>query len=169
MKNLKTAENVSWILLNAIERDFYHDPDMKNILRHTIRRVSDGTNCWHASNEFRSKEVVRLTAHLSKRSAYHDFCNKNFRHEHVVPATVIYEYIGQLKEPTYSAILDTLIRFCITATVTREEDQRLDKLGLKSKMPAQFHDYTHELFDDPFARYKIAGIFENLEPGFRAT
>jgi hypothetical protein len=40
MKNLKTAENVSWILLNAIERDFYLDPDMKNIFRHTIRRVS---------------------------------------------------------------------------------------------------------------------------------
>ena len=30
--------------------------------------------------------------------------------------------------------------------------------NLNSKMPDEYYDISHELYDDPFARYKIKGL-----------
>jgi len=45
-----------------------------------------------------------------------------------------------------------VLELCIGAVVTRAEDQRLNSLGLRSRMPAGWDGM------DPFARYRVAGI-----------
>ena len=73
-------------------------------------------------------------------------------HEHVVPKSVIIERLMALSAPTFQAVNDVLQRFCIGVVVTHEEDQRLNKLGLRAKMPEGWDG------EYPWARYKAANI-----------
>jgi len=169
MKNHKAAEYVSDLILTSINNNHYDVPEIQDILRHAIRRISDGLNCWHATNEHRSIKVKELTEGITSKTKYHSFCNKNFRHEHIVPAEVIYNYIKIHKLKTKEEILNTLNKFCITATITIEEDKILNACGLRQIMPKEFQDKSSSLFNDPFSRYKIAGIYELLTDGFKIT
>jgi hypothetical protein len=78
MKNEKAAQYVSDLISNAINNGYYSYPEIKDILRHVIRRISDGLSNWHATNQYRSIEVKNITEKegVKKDSQYHDFCNK---------------------------------------------------------------------------------------------
>ena len=63
---------------------------------------------------------------------------------------------GKFKDQTdfsEEAILHILEKYWKVATITAEEDESLNKLGLARKMPEGW-----QLNGDPFLRYKKAGI-----------
>lgn len=175
MKNLETAEHLADLIAHAIKGDYYENREIRDILRHAIRRTSDGLNNWHANNEYRTKQVVKELKKAKKDvfssdSKYHKYCSQNFRHEHIVPAIVIYEYIRYNELDSKEAVVEVLQRFCKTATISREEDDMLNKNKLATKMPVEFFDKTSDLYENPFARYIVAGIIEKKEdlmPGFK--
>lgn len=78
--------------------------------------------------------------------------------EHVVPIRLITKELVDLKPATNTAIKATLNRLTIFATITKREDSVLRSLGLSSKMPVEYYQENHPLYNDPFARYKVAGI-----------
>jgi hypothetical protein len=168
MKNPQAGEYLTDLLYTAIQNGYYEYPEMKDILRHAIRRISDGLRYWHAMNEYRTKKVKQQVANKSLNTppAYHNFCNKNFRHEHIVPAGVIFEYIKNSNYTDKKQIYEVLDKFCITATITKEEDKLLDSNGYKLKMPDEFYDPSSKLFEDPFARYRAVGLDKELVKGF---
>ena len=73
-------------------------------------------------------------------------------HEHVVPKKIIIDTLFNLSSPTGAAVKDILSKFCLGVIVTKEEDQRLNTMGLRSKMPDDWDG------SDPWARYVAAGI-----------
>ncbi len=141
--------------------------EVKDILSHAIRRLGDGLKCWHAHNKYRNAAVQEATKSIAKPSVYHHYCSENFRHEHVVPARAIFKYIKDRKITNEVEILEILKKFCITATITKEDDNELNRLKLQSIMPPGFYDEKDELFDNPFARYIVAGIKGSLVDGFK--
>jgi len=78
--------------------------------------------------------------------------------EHIVPLNVITETLRKLRIPSIDEIEDTLIKTVMFATITKEENQLLNDAGLKDSMPAEYYDQTSDLYKDPLARYKKAGI-----------
>ena len=79
--------------------------------------------------------------------------------EHVVPIKVITTKLQALN-PSCSLIeiKNVLDEFLIFATITKEEDAKLNQMGLKQKMPKAYYDSSHTLYNDKFSRYKLAGI-----------
>jgi len=75
--------------------------------------------------------------------------------EHIIPLHRITKKLIEL--PTnpsieeIEAVLEENVKY---ATITKEED----KLLIKQDMPSEYFDSRHELFNDSFSRYKIAGI-----------
>ena len=84
--------------------------------------------------------------------------------EHVIPIGVIEKKLLKLgKTASVDDIADILNKNLIYATISKKEDAMLrDKNttggNLNSKMPNEYYDESHELYEDPFARYKIKGI-----------
>jgi hypothetical protein len=87
-----------------------------------------------------------------------EWCGKNVIHEHIVPKTIIINYLMNTRKLSKAKIREYFDTHLIGVIVTKEEDLRLNSLGLRQKMPAGFTDENHELFADPFARHKTANI-----------
>jgi hypothetical protein len=84
---------------------------------------------------------------------------QNVVKEHVVPINVIKSELQKLTPScTLNDIKMVLDEFLIFATITKEEDNRLSKLGFKQKMPKAYYDMSDILYNDKFSRYKKAGI-----------
>jgi len=166
MRNEKIGMFVSQIIQLAIEKNIYPDPEVKDILMFAIRRASEGYNNLHAHTDFISKNVKEPSEDLSD-SKYHSYCKKIYSHEHIVPPSAIYEYIVanivKRKKSTVKIIYQCLKKFCITATITKDENIILNKNGLRKFMPSEFYDKNSDLYNDPFARYKKANIYKNLK------
>lgn len=85
-------------------------------------------------------------------------------YEHSVPNGQLWLSIDDLLEGStgYEDLLAKMKKYfqgCFTSVVTREENQKVIKAGLNGRMPPK-----HKmLVDHSAARYKVAGIFENLE------
>jgi hypothetical protein len=77
---------------------------------------------------------------------------KGLRHDHAVPKKLL---IGRMKElrtvATVELVQDVLERNCIGVVVTLDEDRLLSRSGLQASMPPNSDD-------DPFSRYRAAGI-----------
>jgi len=83
---------------------------------------------------------------------------KDLRHEHVVPRREIRKILlVEHKSPTYEEIREILSTFCLAIVVTKEEDARLNRMGLRSKMPDDWD------CKDRWARYKAAGIMHEAQ------
>lgn len=78
--------------------------------------------------------------------------NQKLIHEHVVPKSVIIKRLMNLSKPSSKNVNDVLQHFCIGVVVTAEEDQRLNRLGLRAKMPEGWNG------KNPWARYAKAKI-----------
>lgn len=163
MKNKKTKKFVAQIIKSAIDNNLYNDPEIKDVLIRAIRRASEGFRNWHAHTDYISKNIKERLDDFSSERKYHLSCNKKYRHEHIVPSSVLYNYIKTIKNPTEKNIYQCLNKYCITATITIEEDEILNNNGFQKSMPPEFYDKNSDLYNDPFARYKKANIYKNLQ------
>jgi len=77
-------------------------------------------------------------------------------HEHAVPRKVLHAKFFSLSRPSPEVIGGIFRRFCVGVVVTRDQDKILDQHGLRSSMPPGWG------WDDPWARYRVAGIFEDV-------
>ncbi len=81
--------------------------------------------------------------------------------EHVIPLKRItqeLEKLSELNNTSLEAIARCLDELTIFATITKDEDKSLREEKLNSKMPPEYDEEGHELFHDPYARYKKVGI-----------
>lgn len=87
--------------------------------------------------------------------------------DHLVPVKEIMAKVldWEATELTTTNIggLDTLLTgMLVLVTITREEDAQLNAAGFQQKMPSGYHEAGHEYFEDIWARYKTAGIYEDI-------
>ena len=73
-------------------------------------------------------------------------------HEHVVPKKVLIDYLMGKQNLSPKEIYEFLEKFCIGVVVTKAEDQTINNIGLRSKMPSDWD------FEDPWARYEGLNI-----------
>jgi hypothetical protein len=73
-------------------------------------------------------------------------------HEHVIPKKVVIELLLKLPNPTTGSVHQLLESFCKGVVITKEEDTRLNRRGLRSKMPSDWDG------KDLWARYTVAKI-----------
>ena len=73
-------------------------------------------------------------------------------HEHLVPRGIVREKIFALRNPTPTAVRRTLQTWCVGVVVTRDEDDRLNELGLRQSRPDTWDKRNK------WARYEEAGI-----------
>jgi len=137
------------------------NPLIKDSVGMLIRQASESLH-WHNCAHYRSKDAAELIRreHLKTAAEYQKFCRANLRHEHVVPNNVIYKMLCTQKLTGVVEIAELLKRFCIRATITREEDALLNSERLSSKMPDTFEVGPD---CDPLARYVKVGLADKLE------
>lgn len=124
-----------------------------------IRQASE-CNHWHNSAHYRSGEAAKMIAaeNIKTAAQYQAYCHRNLRHEHMVPNIVIYRKIIERQEPTEEWIVDLFYRLSKRATITREQDRKLQRFD----MPAGFYIEGDQLFGNPLARYIEAGLSADL-------
>jgi hypothetical protein len=141
------------------------DKELKSVIKYFLRTATE-TNDYHNSVNYRSKEVARRTDNINTKSDYHSFCSKNFRHEHMVPCQVQYELLIELEDKSVESIAQFIKAHSLRATITKEEDALLGKMGFNSKMPQEFYEKSvgkEHLYKHPLARYIASGINDDLE------
>lgn len=94
--------------------------------------------------------------------------SNEIRKEHIVPLKFIAEKLREIVangNVCLNDIQECLNKHVIFATITKDEDEKLNELGLNSEMPVGFYNPGSEFYGDLFARYKKAGIkLTNLHP-----
>ena len=104
------------------------------------------------------KGIVSVSARLESD-------RKRVVKEHVVPLKVIEDKLRELVQKQRISLEDIafiLKKFTHFGTITKEEDEKLRKVGLSRSMPPGFFKKGHRYYNDILARYKEAGI--QLEP-----
>ncbi len=79
---------------------------------------------------------------------------KDVVHEHVVPHSIVMEKLLLLDPVTNERILAFVRKYYVICAITKEEDRRLNRNGLRSKMPEGWDGEN----DSVFARYDVAKI-----------
>jgi hypothetical protein len=65
---------------------------------------------------------------------------------------------------TEDFIAQTLRTYGLRATIHRDEDALLNKMHFGTRMPTSFRTPGSPYFNDPLARYKESGLFDDLVP-----
>lgn len=76
--------------------------------------------------------------------------------DHSIPINVLHEIFRNQNNYSESTILNTLLNYYRLGIITKDEDKRLNLLGLRSKMPSGWR-----AGDEKFARYTEADIIAN--------
>lgn len=157
--NYKNAEieieHIKLELINNRSENFRHFVDQYYCYKNNYL-TSKGRPAW---NKIYWSGIVSVKASLTKDK-------KEVVKEHVVPLKVITDLLisdSEKYEISSSHIKSVLDKYLIFATITKEEDAILRMEKLTSKMPDVFYHKDHYLYDDLFARYKVAGIELKLE------
>ena len=79
-------------------------------------------------------------------------------HEHLMPREIIRKMVFDLDQPTAEDLMNLFSKNLIGVVVTKEEDNRLNDLGLRSKMLDDWDGV------DPWARHEKANIVSNQVP-----
>jgi len=79
---------------------------------------------------------------------------KEVTHEHVIPHSIVMNKLFSLDSLTNENIMSIIQKYYVICAITKEEDKRLNAIGLKSKMPEGWDEAN----DNVFARYESAGI-----------
>jgi len=157
----------SKLLATIAAEGLLKEPEIKSVIKHCIRTVTE-TNDYHCSVNYRSQDVANETETkgITSKSLYHQYCSKNFRHEHIVPCEVQYELLINLPDLSEENIKEFFKSYSLRATITRQEDGRLNDAGFKSKMPEAFYKETQGkecYFQNPLARYLASELEESLQ------
>tara|TARA_R110000787_G_scaffold58218_1_gene132707 strand:+ start:435 stop:1010 length:576 start_codon:yes stop_codon:yes gene_type:complete len=131
-------------------RHLRHFVDQYFCYKHGYVR-SSGTPNWDGIifNEYVSKSADEM--HLAHGHV-------EVTRDHIVPLNRIRLELLQLENPCEHSVELLLGRQLQFATITREEDARLNYLGLKQTMPLEYDEKDNPLFQDIFARYRKADI-----------
>ena len=149
-------------LINGRTQHFRHFIDQYYCYKNGFVAIT-GKACWHKI-PFSSK-VYKTQKALDNFQLYNEGKLKGkkslywIQKEHIIPLNYLTKLLldssPKFKLSSLKSILDEHLIF---ATISKEEDKLLDKLGLKSSMPAEYFDTNSILYLDKFARYKKAGI-----------
>jgi len=102
----------------------------------------------------------RLPSTKAARDAHAAFkasrARRAYKHEHIVPVSVLTEWVLALPEPSVDEVYAYLDRFCVAVLVHEAEDallseRRPDGPGYRTRMPP---GWTMTLESDPWDRYK---------------
>jgi hypothetical protein len=111
-----------------------------------------------------AKQLGLLLVENNGPKKLNSITNLGLCHEHGVSNGQLWLSIDEMLEGAtcYEDVLKRMEKYfmsCFTAVITLEEDKKVTAVGLTGKMPT-----NHRMLQDhPAARYKIAGIYDDLE------
>lgn len=129
-----------------------------NHLRHFVDQYYCFENNFVTRNGKPAWNKIFWSGWVSPKAAKVSDRNKVVK-EHIVPIKVVKGFLLDLgQNASIGEIRKVLDDWVHLATITKEEDMLLNRLGLDRRMPDQFYDSGTILFNDKFARYKFADI-----------
>lgn len=87
-----------------------------------------------------------------------DFTNVKLIHDHAVPRKIIIDKVFRMNSPSETDIRNVFDKYLNGVIITKDEDTQLNSHGYRQKMPSEFHDKSKADYDNPWLRYKKAGI-----------
>jgi hypothetical protein len=115
-------------------------------------RNGDPTRIYSQYLRYCLDEFARLNFCSSVKSK--ELQRKDVVHEHVVPHSFIMNKLLSLEELTDENIMSVLQKFYIICKISKDEDKRLNRAGLRSQMPEDWDEKN----DSVYARYEQVGI-----------
>lgn len=156
--NLKNKENIAnaIVLIFDIKNNF---PEylqlmlLERLLWATTEHDDEGKYKKYIGQPYWSIGALRQVQQnlASQRNFAH-----NLRHEHAVPKKEIRKRIIALAAKNHENVMTILDDLGHAVVVSKDEDDLLNKAGLRSKMPLDLVEKP--LIGDVFSRYKEAGI-----------
>ena len=127
--------------------------DCKVVINHLIRKFSEPL-----SKSGNQKIYSSINAKYEEKTI----------REHLLPVNEVMNHLFSLDFSRNVSNLAVeieayLTKALVVVNLTKEEDQKLNSSGLQKSMPASYREPTSELFNDPWARYKYAEIYKNIE------
>jgi len=127
--------------------------DCKVVLNHLIRKFSEPLSR-DGNQEVYFSKLINDDVKVIK--------------EHLFPVNEVMKKLLKLelsstKKELAAYVKELLSTSLVIVNITKEEDDMLNLCGYQQSMPTEYHEQNHELFDDKWARYKMAGIFSNIE------
>ena len=108
----------------------------------------------YALNEFDEQKERRFSSDALSLNPNRKKKFPELVHDHMIPHAFVLNKLLSLKEPSHKALAKVINKYYQICVITKEEDQILNRQGLRSKMPESWN----EIPGDRDARYKIAGI-----------
>lgn len=144
---------------DGLDRTIAADMVMWGLRRLHDRAKSKRGTGKYLGHGYWSKTAQRVLATSGGR--VNETVRKKLRHEHVIPVKFFLDNILFSNEAgTPSEVYEQQITdFGIVAIITREESNQIDQSGVGRTMPINWEKLG------VFARYKVAGIFDEIEAG----
>jgi len=155
--NMQNAKN-AMVELQIIQLELANNRDYH--FRHTVDQ-------WFAyANGYVTSSGKEATSKIEGREwvsegwlAAEDKSSKNVvKKEHVMPLKVLRDELMEMDDQSLISIEAYLKENVIFATITKEEDARLNAMDCKKAMPPEYYDETSPLYKNKWARYIKAGI-----------
>ena len=115
-------------------------------------KAGDPTRVYSQYVRYALDEVKGLNFCTSKKAK--GLKRKEVTHEHVIPHSIVMNKLFSLDSLTNENIMSIIQKYYVICAITKEEDKRLNAIGLKSKMPEGWDEAN----DNVLARYESAGI-----------
>lgn len=158
--NENNKSNVARVLENILDPN---NNTPENIRRRVIKEM-----LWSATADYQGLDDHKYKLPIWSDDAINLYQNGLFngrnrlRHEHIIPKNLIINNLTNMQYVNMEQIYQLLHRFAHGAVVTKEEDKKLDALGLRQAIPIELPQNTLPLQGDYleilFSRYIEAGI-----------
>ena len=127
--------------------------DCKVVINHLIRKFSEPLTKEGLQQIYYSKNVTDLPSAIK---------------EHLFPVNEIMNHFLSMPITSSKAELallvhDYLVNALVIVYVTKKEDDKLNKCGYQRTMPEDYFNPHTPLFKDVWARYKSAGIYNDIK------
>lgn len=126
--------------------------DCKVVINHLVRKFSEPLAKEGLQQFYRSKNIT---------------VNSRVIKEHLLPVNEIMNHLlainlDMTKTDLAKDITQYLTSALVIVYVTEAEDRALNVRGYQRNMPQEYFDQNSSLYSDAWARYKLAGIYNNI-------
>ena len=127
--------------------------DCQVVVNHLVRKYSEPLKCDGLQRVFTSRKAAQSEQPIVR--------------EHLVPVKEIMRRLLELEDVAITEVnLDhvesVLQELLVVVRLTPEQDATLNAAGFQQRMPDGYFDSDDDLHRDPWARYRAAGIFNDI-------
>ena len=152
---LEIRKALKYVLLST--QDFYFKNGDKDFIEVLLAEMNSNQECLFKSSApliYKSKYPGSKINVGKRTSSSKKSIDIGFTKEHIIPTKIIFVKLkNSIYENNLEMVFDSIMENNFQVLLNSDDDEKLNKSGLRSKMPNDW-----KFGDDPFQRYISAGI-----------